>query len=460
MRSVIDALVALRLHWSSSRCPDHHYHNYPDGASMISTISDSCNIGCERTFPKPWITSDIYNFNLQIQLKTTEYSRIARLLTASSVETDSDQGLEYLVPFVIALLRVPGFPRVLLRGYYPEIRELIVTFVRRAMSTSTVHDNDNNQPQPSAPVTYTCAAAWLIHELLNPLQPDALSPTDLMIFIDVNNFPTQMRALLESCCKHMFYSDGAVVSPDDVVSDILLWLAGKTWYTDAQYLDVYMPLWLHLVQRALISPYSKQPSTIRMPEPFSATHSPSERLQRNLARLTTCDRFFWRNKQTSGGGEGTSEERSNQALAQCAAVAIAELQLRLWASPTGRAYGDPTPSHVLECVSRSLSGLGVENVETVRNTLERLHGHVRHFRHHPMELFERGTENDERVHTEARQCVPQLEALENTLRQMLQTQRQQSHRKSERRKESRMHAHGGGTSQLVIGNGHAQPNLK
>lgn len=147
-------------------------------------------------------------------------------------------------------------------------------------------------------------ATSLIHSLLKPAQPDMSPATEDFVHLGNNNFRTGIQALLLQSCSEPFYtSTDNFLGPDEIASDIPLWLGGPSFnFADAQWRRMCMPVWVHIAKRALIPHYSSRPDW----------QNPSDHLQRNLCCLIACDRLCGIQSTIEGGSAGGGEQHTDR----------------------------------------------------------------------------------------------------------------------------------------------------
>lgn len=268
-------------------------------------------------------------------------------------------------------------------------------------------------------------ATSLIHSLLEPSQPDMSPTTEDFVHLGDDDFRAGIQALLLKSCSEPFYESAPddLLGPDEIVSDILLWLGGPSFeFPDAQWRKTCMPVWIYIAKRALVPQYLSRPDW----------QDPSDYLQRNLRRLTACSRLFGIlgaaiADGAAGGGDHHAErldadredvdaEFWNSDDVRCVAVVVVELVLRHWYDLHSTNV-DP-PYLVVDRTARALARLHSKHVEEVREHLLELTDHIRYFHDDspmPTMLFKWKERKDQNVKKAAAECVFTLTVLKAML---------------------------------------------
>lgn len=264
------------------------------------------------------------------------------------------------------------------------------------------------------------ATTCIIHALLNPKREDPLSSKDFTAGLGLPDAEVYVGicAILRKACSEPFYKCSEhFLGPDEMSTDILLWLGGLS-FDESQQLHLYMPLWLHIVKRSLI-PHVSSSSGSR-----KGWQQPSDHLRRNICRLMACDALFGRGDAAKGDGASsavtrrrdpdTGEESAEfwrSSDVQCAAVAIADLQLERWYWENHADDEDLTPLEVLKSTVQALAQLQVANIHEIKGHLDNLRGRIRFFQEHPTDLFAGHRRDDLATQEQAVGCAPLLELL-------------------------------------------------
>lgn len=383
-----------------------------------------CSRRCEEEFPSPRIANWTFSPAESLE-ETLDCFRSARDWLPWLEDTINVEGID-LSKYSVAtfLSRLPSFGTLIVLEEHKEVWDFVSGLVRETM-TQAVAEVDRS---PQAEISYrkAYAVAYILHALLSSVPANDL-PSSLLTRIGIPEaeFHPRLRALLERLLSHTFFSDCMLVSPDDLVADVLFRVGGPLWHENARYLDTYLPLWNRMALRALVSHRWHW-------DPANSWRRPSDNLEKRLVRLMACKRLFGLHEASStedevlDSGDHVEDGSESAALshahdAQCAAatrIAIAELQLRFWSSK-GRGEGDPAPDYVLNCLSQSLSQLQDAEMDTMRRHLEELDNHVNYFILFCEELIARDWVQDgDRPATEEH-LLKQFKEVETTISRML-----------------------------------------